>query len=389
MRAITLSKKEQILLLLFYHSYISRQAFLQLPGSMATTYASLKSLVQERLIKERTLNYKINSRPYKESCYSLSLDGLKYLKTEVSIPGSYYPELISATPLPPSLNISGFGSSHERIISYLKKSTVSVFSAMLGASYRPLYIYNGEDVAHSLGTLVNQGLKELQDRNMLVNPLSPYRFVSSDEMLKELRQANSCDTPYRIGREAGVLISESQSLLIYRLGEEGFGWSKWHFKAELPAYVKYLHLIERNVVPREASAACLVPNAKIFADTLLDKRKKRRADEQLGSYIHSLYVFPENKDGIASARTWLDYGESLEESLISAATKEGPYDKNNKQLFPLSLKGQDVYLSPYLSYKDLEKLRDYPRNFRILCLPWQEEYYRRIFPDTPCDHIYM
>ncbi|MFM9414144.1 hypothetical protein ACKQTC_07165 [Peptococcus simiae] len=384
-----MTKKTRLLLLLFYHSLVSVQSLLAVDNSERSTYQTLKKLRQAQYIKPHQLTYKVNGRPIKENSYVITLEGIRALKREKDLPRAYYPELIQALEIPTSLNIVGSGNSHQRLSEYLGKSRASVFSALMGARFSPLYLYKGAEIPNSLGSLVSEAAGKLADPEPDLQPQSPYRFVSYDHILEELIKRGLYDAQYRLGREVGIIKSSNRSLLLYAGSERGLGWSKWHLKCELPAYYKYMEEVANKSLNREAYAAILFPSPKIFSDIFTDKRSKRKESGKLGDHIDKLYAFPESQAGIANAKDWLDYGEGLTESLISAAIEQGAYEKNDKRLFPLKLRGQDVYISPYLSYSDLEELKGISSPFRILCQPWQEAYYRRIMPDKAYDHLYI
>lgn len=384
-----MTKESRLLLLLFYHSLVSVHSLLAIDNSERSTYQTLKRLRQAQYIKPHQLEYKVNGRPIKESSYVITLEGIRALKRERDLPRSYYPELIQALEVPTSLNIVGSGNSHQRLSEYLSKSRVSVFAAIMGARFSPLYLYTGREIPNSLGSLVSEAAGKLGDPVPDLQPQSSYQFVSYDHILEELISRGLYDAQYRLGREAGILKSSERSLLLYTGSERGLGWSKWHLKCELPAYYKYTEEIANEPLNREAYAAILFPSPKIFSDIFTDKRSRRKESGKLGDHIDKLYAFPESQAGIANAKDWLDYGEGLTESLISAAIDQGAYEKNNKRLFRLKHKGQDVYISPYLSYSDLEQLKEISSPYRILCQPWQEVYYRRIMPDKAYDHLYI
>lgn len=234
---------------------------------------------------------------------------------------------------------------------------------------------------------------EQNPNGILMNRNSDVVFTDVFEMKRRLHEELGRHGHYSGGRFTGIVESPLKSVLVYEGKREGMNWAKWITDLDLRTYRTYVNRISRGTSyrPGRETGVMLVRNAKMFADLVLNKYGKKQKNEKFGKGFSSFVFFPISEAGAKHFSEYLRLDLSKHyEKVITDAIESEMFKRNEatyQRYFPLATQdGIRLMIGTFLDGVKIQKILEIqtvdPFPFGIICFAWQQDYFRRIFPDT-------
>lgn len=213
-----------------------------------------------------------------------------------------------------------------------------------------------------------------------------FNFVPAGKLKERVR-----DEEARGGQLVGLLTQGAEGIVVYN---DAFGRrkeSQWLFALDQKIVSSY-YVSQRLFAPadREKKAVCLYPHLKDVLDAFNGARNKRTKDMPLGMGYDSYIIIPMTYEGALNLKMYLK--DSAGEWAIKSV-----YEKTEggfSDLFTYKEKDKYIYNGVYIDSIKIDKLKnveerfkDKYSNYKIICLPWQEEYYKALVPEAEIETI--
>ena len=425
------STRSLILYLAVSCVYVPRKYLSVLGCSDSYLSRAIKSAIGKGFITKSVITERVRYRNVQEEFYQITGEGLHYLaKRKATLPEEiqWVGELFSW--------VKNFAWLKERPLKgsqqmrrYLSVSGTAVFCAAAGCCVPLVFPSNrvdsceldidlddddmaffigeaerrnaAEDTGNEKVTLTGELLRfiesekgrEQNPNGILMNRNSDLVFTNVFEMKRKLREALGQNGNYSGGRFTGVVEGPLKSVLLYEGKRKGMSWSKWITDLDLRTYRAYINRVshDKNHQPGFESGAILVKNAKMFADLVLKKYGKKQRDEKFANGFSSFMFFPINAIGAQQFSSYLRIDLNAHyEKVISDAIESQAFKRNvgtYQWYFPLiTMDGVRMMIGTFLDGVKIQKILDIqeidPFPFGVICFAWQQDYFRRIFPNA-------
>lgn len=443
--AIRADSYNRLLVRIFIATAVSSKALFEAGMSESNTYYLINKAIKNRHIKDMTYReYHVDRfRPY--HYYTITAKGIKYLSTQTTYPWlRYLPGDLSTVNIFPvsrkasqiafatrcgdalifALNagagvsdyifsgetagVSGDTELGSECPSDLVLSDDNVVGRPDGGNDDPnkpdsdddsiannaSYKYNSKTLGE-IKQNVLQNVRANADEEMITGG-GDTRFYPVREM-KLLLYDNNRDADsrpdFRYGKYTGVFVTPIMSLLLYHDEHDGFKWIPQMSEQDLGtlcAFSRYC-TVYKNAVQGNLRAGILVANAASFASIITDKHKKRKPNTVIGKTFNSVYLLPLSPNG-AALLNWISTNsqsakEAYADLAVSKKLDARPNTDGRRIAFRLvSSAGYlfDGYEMDYRLILHAINLKQENPNltFKVICFAWQEEFYRKLWPDV-------
>lgn len=201
------------------------------------------------------------------------------------------------------------------------------------------------------------------------------------------------------GEYTGVLDSHSKSVLIYMGNNGGMAWGD---KAKRMDARNLRLWRNRHALPGSDArsqgdlAAIIIKGPGMFRNLYRDTAQMRGDRSVLGQNFDRLYAIPMDFEGAGYLQWLMNLDDAaVTEDIVNSAVTENGYIRNDGayfKLFPLlTQSGMRVAVGVMLDFLQVRSMeaimnREPDAGYGIICLPWQEEYYRKLFPNASYIH---
>lgn len=221
------------------------------------------------------------------------------------------------------------------------------------------------------------------------------RFVDSRRMKPFLAKERglSDDKDVKSGEYIGVLDSTLKSVILYWANSTGMQWKLWSKKTDLRNYETWKWsqaFADPHDLYRDRSIGImLVRNAEDFRTVYNGTLNDKSFAPGFGAGCDKFYVVPIRYDGAIYLNWLMNVRDSeVEEEIKKRAIHEfgfklGTSGFNDVFQFDDSA-GRHIGIGVYLDIMKLARMRNAPKHeegeYALICFPWQQEYYSKIFP---------
>lgn len=245
---------------------------------------------------------------------------------------------------------------------------------------------------HSIEVSAALGLRA----DATVSPVSQAKSleerIQENSLHRKMNSTQNVYSPY-----TGMIITQDTAYLTYRAGHYGMPWHG----AGTMRFAMQAGLLANKIVPactrkRDTikSAFLFLKNAHQFSLAYLDSNKKRNQRQsdnvhQLGYPFAHLHAIPLTRDGLMLLSMILQYGANFDTAYAEAHFGAHIQKRTGADCKILTHMLTAEQLPLYLGYSlDIRKMQRLQKHlevsqettFGILCFPWQEDYYKHIFP---------
>lgn len=214
-------------------------------------------------------------------------------------------------------------------------------------------------------------------------------------LLREYDKTTKQRTDFYFVRYTGILVSPKCSFLVYHARHAGLPWVDKFEDNDIRVLRKFDLFCSpyTNVQPDGIEGIVLVYNAKNFGDIVRNKFQMREDQYAIGTKFSTLRLVPLSQMG-ADLVQWIvtnpktnriAFVNQAAHRLCEATPNGGTRSRAFRLANPegLIFDGTEMDLKTILlAIKAVEQ--DQVITFKVLCFPWQQEYYRAIWPDVEC-----
>lgn len=370
----------------------SRASLTSLDGNETHNSSVIKSLIDNGYVETRIMSVKAKPRPYSITYLVITSKGLRYL---VNSCGDKMP-FLNALELPDGkLNIRG-GVSNEMMLRELYIKNAEIMLRVCGCSTELSHLSaSSQPHEGTLRDIVRDAVIQTENNSEGGAEQKLPRFVSSKEMLSIMNLPKEGSSQYMFSSHTGLVVSAKDAYLTYHTGHYGMSWHG--------GSISRFAMVAKNVALKIAgrnpaysfgvkNGLLFVKNAHEFELAYNDTNQKRkqkgpREKQVLGYPFEHFYIIPTSKGGMELLRLLIHEGPQFEDNLVSSLSNSlwmneeksrviYRYRDNESALF--SGLSMDICEIPKLL-----RLKDsFDEPYKILCFPWQVDYYRRIIPDA-------
>ena len=206
----------------------------------------------------------------------------------------------------------------------------------------------------------------------------------------------------------GIVESQFKSVLMYSSYTIGFGWKMWNVRQDLRVADLWCRSYSicksfRPSLQFETHDGCfLFKNVRQFIDYYSDAAKVRRDGTVLGQGFKHFYGVPRNHTGVCHLNFILTNPEEIWNEKVKnrLAMTDGMIAEKNWHPNTFELLANDGWNETYFmigTHLDVRKIQlakkiadvNDNRRFGVICFQWQEEYYKRLFPEWKIKIISM
>ncbi len=368
-----LTLQDKILIALCSHTYLTIRAvrlFVKTENS-TLLYKALSDLKCMREIREYKRNDTVSKRTI--TYYSITAFGLLRLRKRGHLP----PEAYTRTQNITSLVLGSVPA--ETLMRYISIADAEHMLYMVGIDTPRNYIDTSK---------ITQGntLARIFDGCSIPTSKSDYDFVSVSEAKKYVEEEEA-----KGGQLIGMLLRGAENIVIYN---DAFGRKKesqWLYSLDRKILLSYY--TQNSVVlaaDRKKTAICMYPHFRDVVDTYNNARGRRTKGEPLGMGYDSYIIIPMTYEGTLNLKMYLK--DSAGSWALKSTYKkvEGGF----QNLFGYREGDKLIYNGVYLDSQKIWKLNNIKErfgdkygNYKIICLPWQKEYYKALVPDAEIEII--
>lgn len=411
---------------LFYlavNTSLSRDFIVPLSDNERTSYRNISRALKRGHIQEKKISYKSQSRGYRNTYYTLTPEGLRYLTQDnIDLPESM--QWIQTVEFPDKRIVTtGAYLNPEKVNRFLSVSGSALMCSLAGAYSLPLTVpeYDTENDSRT----IERAAKVIKDTYMNLTGIGQNFSVSALKedngayfwdvyTVKNLLAGNekAATSAMRIGRYTGILESHSKSVIVYVGNKGGMAWTETATHSERNAHHRFdsVYSLYKKLDMSSNHAVMFVENERMFEslyrgshkDSIKSQKRSpnsstvsklsKSKDCQLGYGYDSFVVFPTTRDGVYNLAQYIsDTTSILLSTLVSLAVQSGVYTENTGKLssmFPLITRnGKYVFIGVFIDTVGLHNLIDLTEwlhidDYCILCYKWQAYYYRRVLPES-------
>lgn len=425
----------RLLVRIFMATAVSAKALFTADLSESNTYYLIQKAIQNKHIRKMTYKEHSIDRMRQYHYYTITAKGIKYLAEQTTYPWlKYLPTDLTSVCIFPA---SRKGSE----VSFATKCGDSaVFALNAGAAFSD-YMFSGQindvaapetepdtgrndqtdweycdkapddlelaDADKPTGIkYVSKTLMQIKQevfRQIKAEGADQQDPVASDIMFYPVREMRLrlCNNikdaarqpDFRYGKYTGILTTPVMSVLLYHDEHDGFKWIDRMGEVDrntLCAFGRYCTPY-KNVVQGNLRAGILVSNAASFASIITDKHKKRKPNTVIGRTFNSVYLLPLSPNG-AALFNWISTNpqnakEAYADLAVSKKLDVRPNTDGRRVAFRLVSSAGYLFDGYEMDYRlilhAINLKQENPRlTFKVICFAWQEEFYRKLWPDV-------
>ena len=348
---------------------------------------AVAELIKDGLIVKRQRKLKRNYRNYIIPFYSITEQGLTYLK-------NYYSEekkILSYIPNPiPKFETM---SVKNQFIVYrvLKENFLYMMfnrancdvkqdNQSKDCSFEELMSNIKDQYKQSNGYKFEQYEKEL---------LSPEQgtYYPTSQIHAESRYTEEDKIQYSFQTQSGILTSRSKSYLVYHTNKRGLYITKRTIKRarqSLFLYIKNKNLTT-EMFDQLNSAIVFSKNAKEWVQIYTDP-DNQRYHCRISQLFHNMYCLPIRYESIAILNNIVKYEEKVNDYYYNIIKEKYPSIKEyGAKLFQAEYQNKKAYIGITMNLAEVETLIERlnskaDEECYVICEAWQKEFYERIMP---------
>lgn len=361
---------ERILRMIADNPYCPRQAISAINPSNKYVSSLIHEGIMQGHICEDTLTYRNSKTQTKERILSLTRKGKSCLPVDLEMDDDCFDVLSKTEPISADLcedERRKPQSKNRRI----KTAEANVFMKLVSEAAEHIGENNGPTREDDFGI--------------------PIQYTDI-QIVKDILFGNnpSHQLDYRRCSFCGIADSNFKSLLVYSAHDVGMKWSPWVVDIELKLLFQWLRYKSKE---SPLSAILFVKNSQQFFSFYRDTagvRTEKQRTVLLGKGLKNFYAVPVSYTGV-EYMTWLMLTdlEKVRNAAIEEALDSGvflPSDRGKEDVFPLiDSDGLFTAIGTELDIRQMQKIESVlsftnTSDFSVICLEWQKEYWKKIFP---------
>ena len=344
-------------------------------------------LIKDGLIVKRQRKIKRNYRNYIIPFYSITEQGLTYLK-------NYYSEekkILSYIPNPiPKFETMSVKNQfivyrvlkENSLYMMFNKANIDVKqdNQSKDCSFEELMSNIKDQYKQSNGYKFEQYEKEL---------LSPEQgtYYPTSQIHTESRYTEEDKIQYSFQTQSGILTSRSKSYLVYHTNKRGLYITKrtiQRARQSLFTYIKNKNLTT-EMFDQLNSAIVFSKNAKEWVQIYTDPDNQRYRC-RISQLFQNMYCLPIRYESIAILNNIVKYEEKVNDYYYNIIKEKYPSIKEyGAKLFQAEYQNKKVYIGITMNLAEVETLierldSNTDEECYVICEAWQKEFYERIMP---------
>jgi len=396
MKAETLNTKMKILYALLFYGIATRASLTCCGHDQNHVSITIQQMLKNGLLAEREIKLRSKSRAQVKRYLTITPAGFTHFVEHSGL------EVFELTPYD-EFRFSVRGNmSNEHIARILATNDAAIPLKQCGCQTEldRLFLKERNELSGP-SAIVHDILSEYREYGLqpdLLGELSieeAPRFFSSLELLPMLRLDKNSASQYAFSSHVGALVTSKGSFMVYRSGVRGMSWKENGARRYAVAVGVALRSINGINHPGGIlSAIIFCKNPKEFYNAYRDPHRLRKRDgayaDRFGQPYAHLFAVPVQRDSLLMLLHLIRFGVDADARIAEPLVGAG-LERNEGKLredYPYTMFGKPVFLGVTMDMHKIRRfeaqMKRYGGDFGIVCYDWQEEYYKRIFPEVPC-----
>ncbi|MBQ7673711.1 MAG: hypothetical protein IJT36_04180 [Alphaproteobacteria bacterium] len=375
------SYKEAILMAAIQHGFITTNGIKLLKDHQSYLRKRTSYLTKKGFLADRKITHKNDKKTYSIKYKAITKSGIEYAKKHWSDKYSWLKYL--PNPLPDFYIITT--KNIESLYRQLLSTTASILFKQVGFD---TVFMRGED--NREGVSYKQLIYNAKEQDKIVNGIAKTpstkditsNYIHSNDIYSFFHAKEGEQQQLTFTQQIGFLVDRSNSYIIYSAKKNGIRISYTMLDR---VRVKFRNYLKENNIPFKTT---VLGSGFILADTPMVWKKtallniNNKNKKKTGLFLQNLYCFPVIRDIVYIVDKILYYGDDFINVVIDILLSLDDNFQRDRGLkykdIPVII-GLDMDIVKLQSvYKEIQNGKE----FVMVCIPWQEEYYKMIFPDN-------